>query len=59
MENSKIKVFDIVGKNVANYPLIKNSGTLNIDVKDLDKGVYFFTVYGNNQAIKTERVIVK
>ncbi len=57
--NPRVEVFDVVGKRVATHQLPNTNGKLNLDVNGLKSGVYFYTVYANNRALKTERVIIK
>ncbi len=59
VKTSKIEVFDILGKSIATYGLNNAKGKLNLDVNKFNSGVYFYTIYANNQALRTERVIIK
>lgn len=59
VNSSFIKVYDVVGKEVSTHRLMNQKGKLNLDVSALKSGVYFYTIYADNQALKTERVIVK
>lgn len=54
-----LEVFDVVGKKVKSYALIGNKGKLELNVNDLNAGVYFYSVNVDGQALKTERIIVK
>lgn len=57
--NNTLAVYDVVGKKVKSYTLLKNKGQLKLNVSDLNPGVYFYTVNVNGKALKTERVIVR
>ncbi len=48
-------VTDISGKEVLNKNLSKGH---KIDTKELNNGIYFLTIYNDNQIIKTEKIII-
>lgn len=58
-DRAEIEVFDVVGKKMKTYSLKKDKGQLNVDVSNLNAGVYFYAITVNGQSIKTERVIIK
>lgn len=58
-ETPYIEVYDVVGKYTKAYTLSGRNVTKNLDVSDLNAGVYFFTIKAGNQALKTERVIIR
>ena len=53
----KVKVFDVLGKNV-DYHLLSNTSTdFSIDISTLDNGIYFLEVYDGKEIIGRNRVI--
>lgn len=58
-KNGSLVMYDLVGKEVANYSLVKNGNKLNINVNNFKSGIYFYAVKVNGEALKTERLIIK
>ncbi|MDF1672549.1 MAG: T9SS type A sorting domain-containing protein [Vicingaceae bacterium] len=56
--NVSIDVYDVVGKKVTSHKVINNKGQVQLNVSDLNSGVYFYSLNVNGQAIKTERIII-
>ena len=54
----KIEMFDILGKSVKNVNFDKNISNINIDVKNLQTGVYFVKTT-TDKGIGTRKVIIK
>jgi hypothetical protein len=54
-----IELYDVVGKQVSTQALTASSAKLQLDVSELNAGVYFYTIKVDGQALKTERVIIK
>ena len=59
VENGTLDLYDVLGQKISTYNLSDNKGRLNINVSDLNAGVYFYSIKIDDKAIKTERVIVK
>lgn len=52
-----VKVFDVVGREVANLPLI--NGEAKINTQNFTAGLYSFTVTKSNTVVSTGKLIVK
>lgn len=57
-DNGELKIMDLTGKTVMTYPLNGSGNTLRINVSDLTRGLYFFTIYYKGQLIKSNKLIV-
>jgi len=57
--NAKIELYDVLGQRVNTYNLLNNKGQLNLNVSELNSGVYFYAVKVDGKTLKTERVIIK
>jgi hypothetical protein len=56
-QNSSIVVYDITGKNVANMELVNGKNQLNVE--NLNAGVYFYSVLLNGELIETKKLLIK
>jgi hypothetical protein len=52
-----ISIFDIVGKEVSNMDLVNGKNQLNIE--NLNAGVYFYSIRKNNETIETKKLVVR
>jgi len=53
----KIEIFNITGKIIEVKTVEKTEKNLQIDISDLDNGVYFLKVYDNEEIIKTSKFL--
>lgn len=58
LENNanKFVLFDVTGKEVKSVNLL--SLTTNVDLTNLNSGVYFYSIVDNNTVIKTDKLII-
>lgn len=57
-KTSSIKVFNMIGVLVKEIKVEGVEGKTQIDVSTLSDGVYFYSLYINNKAVSTKRLIV-
>jgi len=57
-ESAKISLYDITGNKVKEFDLSLNNKTIRIDVADLPRGTYFYTLT-TAKATKTKRLIIR
>ena len=57
-DNGEFKIMDLTGKTVMAYPLEGSNNTLRINISDLNRGLYFCTIYYKGQLIKSNKLIV-
>ena len=57
--NFNAVVYNLLGQEVKNQPVNGNRGRINIDVTDMQPGIYFCSIQINNATVKTEKFIVK
>ena len=55
--NTSISIINIVGKEVAQMPLV--NGNNQLDVSTLSSGVYFYSLKTNNKVVETKKLIVR
>ena len=53
-----VKLYNIVGQEVKSELLTGISGKLQLQLTNLNEGVYFMTIFLNGQAVKTNRIII-
>ncbi|NOU45757.1 MAG: T9SS type A sorting domain-containing protein [Bacteroidales bacterium] len=59
VNDASVKLYNIVGQEVKSENLLGNSGRLEMQLSNLNEGVYFMTLYLNKEAAKTSRIIVQ
>jgi len=57
--NMNVVVYNLLGQEVKIQPVNGSRGRINIDVNDLQPGIYFCSIQVNNATVKTEKFIVK
>ena len=57
--DARLVITNLVGSKVAVRSLNGNSGKVNVDLSNLDAGIYFYSIEANGQAISTRKLIVK
>ncbi len=57
--SAKIIVYNVLGGNVGEYQLQRHDTNLKIHTADFKPGVYFYSVYVDNENIATRKFIVK
>lgn len=56
--NTVLKIYDIVGKEVKSIELI--NGKNQMDVSNLNSGIYFYTIFKDNKSIiETKKLVIK
>jgi len=56
---AKIMVYNILGNVVGEYQLPSSETILRIKTDDLSAGIYFYTLYLNNEGVMTRKLIVR
>lgn len=56
---AKIIIHNILGNNQGEYVLSSSENLLRIPTDDLSAGIYFYTLYINNEGVHTRKLIVK
>lgn len=59
VETSSIRVINVLGSVVKEQELNTRDNKLKLDVSDLNDGIYFYTIFINNEPFRTEKLIVK
>jgi len=59
VNSASIRVMNLLGSVVKNVEIDKNSTNLRLDISNLTKGVYFYSVIINNEVYKTKKLIVR
>jgi len=55
----RVVVHNILGKSLGDYELANSDNKLKITAEDLPAGVYFYTLYVNNEGVFTRKLIVR
>jgi hypothetical protein len=56
--NARLKVYDLLGQEVRNIPLRSQNGSVQLDVNNLQNGIYFYSLVVDGRAVSTKRLIV-
>jgi hypothetical protein len=56
---AKIIMHNLLGNSVGDYPLPSSESRVRIRVEDLNAGIYFYTLYLDNEGVMTRKLIVK
>jgi hypothetical protein len=56
---AKVRVHNIIGNIVGEYDLIGSETLLRIKTDELNAGIYFYTIYVDNESVLTRKLIVK
>jgi hypothetical protein len=56
---AKIIVHDILGNNVGEYPLSASETLVRIKTEGLASGIYFYTLYINDTAVTTRKIMMR
>lgn len=56
---AKIRVHNILGNIVGEYDLTASETLLRIRTEELNAGIYFYTLYVDNESVMTRKLIVK
>jgi hypothetical protein len=59
LAKAKVVIHNILGKNQGEYELPASENKIKIQTEDLPSGVYFYTLYINNEDILTRKLIVR
>lgn len=60
-ENAKAKIIihNILGSPLSVYELLPSQNSVKIDADALNSGIYFYTLYVNNEGVMTRKLMVK
>lgn len=56
--NAAIRLFNIAGSLVKEVNLDGNSGKVNLDLTQVQDGVYFYSLFVNGRAVQTKKLII-
>ncbi|MBU1009432.1 MAG: T9SS type A sorting domain-containing protein [Bacteroidetes bacterium] len=59
VKTASVKVFNMLGKVVLEQVITDRSGKVQLSLNELTDGVYFYTLVLNNQAAKTQKLVVQ
>jgi len=59
LNNAKIVIFNLLGSIVKEIELTDTLGTLKVNTSNLLDGIYFYSLLINNEATKTQKLIIK
>jgi len=54
-----LKIVDVLGKQVAEHPLLNNTNELLLDVRDWKRGIYFYSLQVENSIIHRAKLLVE
>jgi hypothetical protein len=57
-QSASVAIYNMMGQEVIRQDVNVGSSRLNINVSDLTDGVYFYSLIVNNQAVKTNKLVI-
>jgi hypothetical protein len=57
-QNAYVKVYDLMGKEMAQYDLDSENGTIRLNLRNYTEGVYFYTLVADGKSIATKKLVV-
>ncbi|HRY98372.1 MAG TPA: T9SS type A sorting domain-containing protein [Bacteroidales bacterium] len=57
--SARLSIMNLLGSELRRIPIENRKGRLNIDLRDLTEGVYFYTLYLDGQASATHKLVIK
>lgn len=57
--NAKIVLHNILGSIIEEYPLLYTENRIKIKAETLNAGIYFYTLYIDNEGVITKKIIIK
>lgn len=57
--DASIKIYNLLGAEVKNAQLENSGNKIKLDISDLDKGIYFYSIYINGDTYRTKKLIVQ
>src|SRR5690606_26180646 len=57
--NAKVLLHNILGNIIGEYPLSTMETQIRIRTEDLSPGIYFYTLYVDNEGVLTRKLLVK
>jgi len=58
VQGAYLKIYDLMGKEIAKYDVEENEGSLKINLRNFNEGVYFCSLIVNDKSLVTKRFIV-
>jgi len=59
VESANVRIVNVLGSVVKEVPLDTRDNKLSIDVSNLNDGIYFYSIFINDELYNTEKLIVK
>jgi hypothetical protein len=59
MVKAKVVIHNILGKSLGEYELPNADTKIKIAIDEMPAGVYFYTIYLNNEGVFTRKLIVR
>ena len=58
-QDAALVVYNILGSEIKRVPVIGTSGNIDLNVSDLQSGVYIYSFYNSNRLLASSRLIVR
>lgn len=59
INNASVNIVNLLGSTVKSVNLTKSTNKVSIDISDLPRGVYFYSVVANGNIFKTKKLVIK
>lgn len=59
MRDAKLIVYNVLGSQMAEYPLVKNDSKLRINTREMSTGLYFYQLALEGKKVATKKMLVR
>ena len=59
VKNARLVIYNFLGSVVKEIEITNSYGNLKVNTSDFDEGIYFYSLLINNEALKTQKLIIK
>lgn len=57
-QNAYVKVYDLMGKEMAQYDLDSENGIIRLNLRNYTEGIYFYTLVADGKSVATKKLVV-
>ncbi len=55
---AELSIYDMQGRRLINYTLPPNNQTLNLNLEELNAGIYYYSLHTHDKQLKTEKLVI-
>ena len=55
---AELSIYDMQGRRLITYTLPPNNQTLNLNLDELNSGIYYYSIHTKDKQLKTEKLVI-